>query len=71
MKVRAVFGNPYEDRLLRVAWHQGREDRRVAGCRRLCYGSSSRTGFAYQRGYERTGWHRSPNGQVKWHRGSA
>jgi len=71
MKVRAVFGNPYKDSLLRVAYDLGRRDRLRFGHREKAPHSSARTDFAYEAGYHGRGWHRSPNGQVKWHRGGA
>ena len=71
MKVRAVFGNPYREGLLRAVFYQGKRARlRGQVCARG-EGVSGRAQFAFRAGYEGRGWHRSPNGQVKWHRGSA
>lgn len=69
MKVRADFVNPYADGLLRVAFDQGKRARLrgEAGCQGE--GVSKRTQFAFRAGYRDWRWHRSPNGQVKWHKG--
>ena len=61
--------NPYAHAALLlqgVAWEQGRQDRASGRVRTCLVGSSARTAFAYERGYEGTKWHRSPNGQLKW-----
>ena len=69
MKVRADFGNPYADGLLRAVFSQGKRARlRGQVCARG-EGCSNRTQFAFRAGYLGLRWHRSPNGQVKWHRG--
>ena len=69
MKVRAVFGNPYAEGLLRVAFDAGRKARRIGAVRVRLLGCSDRTWFALCAGYDGRGWHRSPNGQVRWHKG--
>ena len=66
MKVRAVSGNPYKDSLLRGAFGLGRRDRLKYGYRVKPPCISARTDFAYEAGFKGRGWHRSPNGQVKW-----
>jgi len=68
MKVRAVSGNPYKDSLLRVAFNQGRRDQLKCEYRDKPPCRSARTDFAYEAGFTGRGWHRSPNGQVKWHK---
>ena len=71
MKVRAVFGNPYKEGLLRVAFDQGERARRQGVRPGQEVGMRSRTWFAWCAGYDGRGWDRGPNGQVKWHRGGA
>jgi len=71
MKVRAVFGNPYRESLLRTAFNRGRWDRLRKPRWGVGQGWSERVKFAYRAGFEGRGWHRSPNGQVKWHKGGA
>ena len=68
MRARAVSGNPYKDSLLRVAFGLGRRDRLKYGYRVKPPCISVRTDFAYEAGYLGWRWHRSPNGQVKWHK---
>jgi len=68
MKPRVEYGNPYRESLLRAAFSQGKMARlRGLVC---CQGEgvSNRSQFAFRAGYLLRGWHRSPNGQVKWHR---
>jgi len=66
MKVRAVFGNPYKDSLLRVAFAQGKRARLRGEVLGRQPGVSDRAWYAWRAGYMGWGWHRSPNGQVKW-----
>ena len=68
MKLRAVSGNPYKDSLLRVAWENGRRAKSRREVATLPRGMSVRVWFAYYAGFRRRGWHRSQNGQLKWHR---
>ena len=66
MKARADFVNPYKQSLLRAAFGLGRRDRLKYGYRVKPPCISARTDFAYEAGFKGRGWHRSPNGQVKW-----
>jgi hypothetical protein len=61
---------PYAPGLLpAAAWREGRADRLSGRVRRRAWhGSSALMLGAYERGYLNTRWHRSPNGQLKWHR---
>jgi len=71
MKPRVEYGNPYKESLLRVAFAKGKEARRRGWVRHQLISCSPRTLFAYEAGYQGWGWHRAPNGQVKWHRKGA
>lgn len=69
MRPRVEYGNPYRESLLRVAFDQGKRARLLGQIRvRVFPGCSDRTLFAYEAGYLGLGWHRAPNGQVKWHK---
>ena len=68
MSARPVFCNPYKDSLLRVTFFMGKRDRLRFGYRVKPPCISVRTDFAYEAGYLGWRWHRSPNGQVKWHK---
>jgi len=68
MKPRVEFGNPYKESLLRAVYTQGKRAKlRGLVCARG-EGVSNRTQFAFRAGYLGRRWHRSPNGQVKWHK---
>ena len=71
MKVRAVFGNPYRESLLRTAFDQGKRTRLRDQALPRIVSVGDRFWFAFRAGYVGHGWHRSPNGQVKWHKGGA
>ena len=71
MRVRTFFANPYKDSLLRVAFDQGRKARRIGAVRERLLGCTDRTWFAVCAGYNGRGWHRSSNGELKWHGGGA
>jgi len=61
--------NPYAPGLLQwSAWLKGCGARRRGAPRDLGPGVGVRVAFAYERGYQGTKWHRSPNGQLKWER---
>jgi len=68
MKPRVEYGNPYWESLLHLAFARGKRDRLKFGYRVKPPCISARTDFAYNAGFLGRGWHRSPNGQVKWHR---
>jgi hypothetical protein len=60
-------GNPYAPGLLQAAaFDQGRRARASGVPKVSLVDASYRTQFAWERGFYRTRWHRSPNGQVKW-----
>ena len=59
--------NPYAPGLLpAAAWNNGNADRSRGRERTVHPGASAMIEFAYERGYQGTPWHRSPNGQLKW-----
>ena len=67
--MRADFGNPYADGLLRAVYTQGKRAKLRGLVCAKGEGVSNRTQFAFRAGYDGRGWHRSPNGRVKWQRG--
>ena len=68
MKVRVWIGDPYKVPRLSAAYVRGSRDRRTDGTWRRSFGDSARIGVAYDAGFRNRSWHRSPNGQLKWHR---
>jgi len=67
MKVRVEYGNPYRDDLLRAAFRIGKRARLRGESRDVYWGRGGVSDHAWRAGYNGWGWHRSPNGRVKWY----
>lgn len=62
-----VLTCPYAPGLLQAAaWSQGLRDGASGRVKTCLIGVSARVEFAYDQGFRRRRWHRSPNGQIKW-----